>query len=63
MLARGASDDELRMLGEYGIDDCGYRRTLRLPDRMLTAAAIDRLFVFTHETPAPTLMGLRPRYR
>lgn len=60
VLARGSSDAALRMLDEYLLPECRYRSTYRLPNRMLTAARIDDVLVFTYETPVPAMIGLRP---
>lgn len=60
VLARGSTDAALRMLDEYLLPECRYRRTYRLPNRMVTAARIDDVLVFTYEAPVPAMIGLRP---
>ncbi len=60
ILARGTTPAALTIIDEYSASDCGYRRTLRLPGRFRTMTYADGVFYLQHETPAPTIVALRP---
>ena len=60
VLAKGRTEDALRIVDEYALRDCTYRRTLRLPHKVLAITYSDGVFYLQHEDPAPTLLAVRP---
>lgn len=60
VLAKGQTADALRIVDEYSIRTCQYRRTMRLPGRFLTMTYSDGILFVEHEDPAPTIVALRP---
>lgn len=60
MLANGRTGERLRLLDEYSLRDCTYRRSFRLPRKFVSMAHAEGTFYFTYEQPAPGLMALRP---
>ncbi len=60
MLANGRTGERLRLLDEYSLRDCTYRRSFRLPRKFVSMTHAEGTFYFTYEQPAPGLMALRP---
>lgn len=60
VLARGQTEDALRLVDEYSITDCTYRRSYKLPMKSNALAVADGAFFMEFEEPAPTILGLSP---
>lgn len=61
VLPKGRTEHAQRVLDEYSLRDCRYRRTLRLPKKVSTVEADAELVYLEYQEPAPGLLALRLR--
>jgi hypothetical protein len=61
VLPRGRTEHASRSLDEYSAHDCTYRRTVRLPQRVVAVAWSDGTFHLAVEDPLPAIVGVRLR--
>ena len=60
VLPKGKTADAMRMLDEYSIKDCTYRRTMRLPGKFMAMSISANTFYFEYETPKRQVLGATP---
>lgn len=61
VLPRGQTEHALRSLDEYSANDCSYRRTVRLPQRVVAVAWSGGMFYLAVEDPVPAIFAVRLR--
>jgi hypothetical protein len=61
VLPRGQTEHAMRSLDEYSVRDCSYRRTVRLPQRVVAVAWSGGSFYLAVEDPVPAIFAVRLR--
>jgi len=63
VLPRGKTDHAFRILDEYSLNTCRYRKSINLPRKAVAIAVTAGTLMLAFDEPAPGVLAIRPRLR